>query len=106
MAQDSRGEIRTLSRDLSRLRRRAARQKRNIKNGADGWQQWSVTIQEIAAVTQRLVSSPASDVADLSAKFHAILSLIEVNESMLDTCDLRRLRRFRRELDLLARGVM
>lgn len=41
-------------------------------------------MNEIAVLTQRLVASPASDTADLAAKFRAILWLIEVNERLLD----------------------
>jgi hypothetical protein len=59
-------------------------------------------MDDIADLTQPLVASPAPDTASLAAKFRAILWLIEVNESLLDTGDLRRLRRFGRELDLLA----
>jgi hypothetical protein len=60
-------------------------------------------MEEIARLMQRLVGSPAPDSASLAAKFRAIMWLIEVNESLLDTGDLRRLRRFGRELDRLAR---
>ncbi len=106
MVQGSETQIGEMSRDLSRLRRQAARHKRSIEISLDGWQQWSATMDEITSLTQRLVASPAPDLASLATKFRAILWLIEVNESLLDTGDLRRLRRFRRELDLLARGVM
>jgi hypothetical protein len=99
---DSEATIGSIGRDLTRLRRRAARRKRNIEESADGWQQWSTTMDEIAALTQRLVASPAADAKDLEAKFRAILWLIEVNESLLDSGDLGRLRRFGRELNLLA----
>jgi hypothetical protein len=61
-------------------------------------------MDEIGDVTQRLVASPAPGTASLAAKFPAILWLIEINNSLLDTGDLRRLRRFSRELSLLARG--
>lgn len=101
MVRYSDAEIEVLNRDLSRLRRRAARQRRQIKAGVDRWQQWSGTMDEIASLTQRLVTSSAAGPATLAAKFRAILWLIEVNESVLDTGDLRRLRRFGRELDLL-----
>ncbi len=96
-------EIGDVSRDLSRLRRRAARQKRGVQKSSDGWQRWSTTMDEIAVLTQRLVASPAPDIASLAAKFRAVLWLIEVNESLLDHSDLARLRRFGRELSLLAR---
>lgn len=102
MARDSEVATETISRDLSRLRRRAARQKRTIEISADGWQRWSTTMDEIAGLAQHLVASPASDPRTLAAKFRAMLWLIEVNESLLDAGDLRRLRRFGRELDLLA----
>lgn len=103
MMQDSGTKIETLGRDLSRLRRRAAQQKRNIDKSADGWQRWSATMDEIADLTQRLAASPAPDIASLADKFRAIMWLIEVNESLLDTGDLRRLRRLARELSSLAR---
>lgn len=95
-------EIEALKQDLVRLRRRAARHKRNIEASADGWRQWSTTMDEIVALTERLLASSAADLATITAKFRAILWLIEVNETLLDTGDLRRLRRFGRELDLLA----
>jgi hypothetical protein len=101
MVRDSGTEIETLNRDLSRLRRRAARQRRN-STSADAWPQWSATMGEITDLTQHLVASPAPDLQDLAVKFRAILWLIEVNESLLDTGDLRRLRRFGRELSRLA----
>jgi hypothetical protein len=103
MIRGSETQIGEMSRDLSRLRRRAARQKRSIEISADGWQQWSATMDEIISLTQRLVASPAPDIASLADKFRAILWLIEVNESLLDSGDLRRLRRFGRELSLSAR---
>ncbi len=59
-------------------------------------------MDEIANLTQRLVASPTPDPADLATKFRSIMWLIEVNGSLLDTGDLRRLRRFGRELSLLA----
>ena len=96
-------EIGAISQDLSRLRRRAARRKRDIEASPAAWQRWSATMDEISVLTQRLVASPAPDAASLAAKFRAILWLIEVNESLLDTGDLRRLQRFGRELSLLAR---
>lgn len=95
-------EIGALSQDLARLRRRAARQKREIQSSSTGWQRWSTTMDEIAGLTQQLIASPAPDVARLADKFRAILWLIEVNDSLLDTGDLRQLRRFGGELDLLA----
>ena len=100
---DNRTEIGALRRDLDRLRQRAARQKRAIQSSPAAWQRWSTTMDEIADLTQRLGASPAPDIAILSSKFRAVLWLIEVNESLLDTGDLRRLRRFGRELSLLAR---
>lgn len=93
-----------VARELSRLRRRAARQKRRINVTADGWRQWSATMDEIAGLTARLVDSPAPDLQSLAAKFRAILWLIEFNESLLDSDDLRRLRRFGRDLSVFASG--
>ena len=61
-------------------------------------------MDEIAGLTQRLVASPAPDLERLAAKFSAILRLIEFNESLLDSGDLRRLRRFGRDLSVLAGG--
>ena len=98
MMQDSELGISSLARELARLRRRAARQKRNIDVSPDAWQNWSATMEEIAVLTQRLVVRPADNLDDLAAKFNAILWLIEVNESLLDAGDLRRLRRFGRDL--------
>jgi hypothetical protein len=103
MMVDSGTKIAALSQDLARLRRRAARQKRSIGMSADAWQRWSTTMEEIGGLTQQLVASPAPDIASLAVKFRSILWLIEANESLLDTGDLRRLRRFGRELYLLTR---
>jgi hypothetical protein len=100
---DSENHIRALGRDLSRLRRRAAREKRDTQSGTAAWQRWSTTMDEITGLTQRLVASPAPDGASLADKFRAILWLIEINDSLLDQADLARLRRFGRELNLLAR---
>ena len=61
-------------------------------------------MDEVAGLTQRLVASPAPDLERLAAKFSAILWLIEVNDSLLDGGDLRRLRRFGRDLSVLAGG--
>ena len=103
MMRDSQTSISALSRNLARLRRRAARQKLDIQSSPAAWQRWSTTMDEIAGLTRRLVASPAPDTASLVAKFRAIMWLIEVNESLLDSGDLRRLRRFGRELSLLVR---
>jgi hypothetical protein len=104
MRRNSESDVSALERELSRLRRRAARQKRNIRSSPDAWRDWSATMDEIAGLTQRLVASPAPDLGSLAAKFSAILWLIEVNESLLDSGDLRRLRRFGRNLTNLAGG--
>jgi hypothetical protein len=94
-------DIAVLSRELAHLQRRAARQRRSVGT-EQGWQRWSATMDEIARLTEVQLASPAPTIHALAAKFRAILWLIEVNESLLDTGDLRRLRRFRREIDLLA----
>jgi hypothetical protein len=104
MARDSETDTEYLARELARLRRRAARQKRKIKSGSHAWQKWSATMEKIASLTQRLVARPAVGLEGLDAKFKAILWLIELNESLLDTGDLRRLRRFGRDLSSLAAG--
>ncbi len=88
-----------LDREVSRLRRRAARQKRSIATDAEAWRRWSDTMDEIAALTDLLVASPAANIDSLAVKFRAIRWLIEVNESLLDHGDLRRLRRLGRELN-------
>lgn len=95
-------KIGALSQDLSRLHRRAAREKREVQSSPAAWQKWSTTMDEITSLTRQLVASPAPDLQNVAAKFRAILWLIEINGSLLDTGDLRRLRRFGRELDLLA----
>jgi hypothetical protein len=59
-------------------------------------------MDEIASVTQRLVARPTDNLDSLAAKFNAILWLIEVNASLLDSGDLRRLRRFGRDLSAFA----
>ena len=87
-----------LAQELARLRRRATRQKRKISAGSDAWQKWSATMDEIAILAQRLAAGPANDLESLATKFEAILWLIEVNESLLDRSDLRRLRRFGQDL--------
>ena len=92
----------TLAQQLARLRRRAVRQKRSIASSPEAWQRWSATMDEIAGLTQRLLTSPAPDLDRLAVKFGAIMWLIEVNESLLDGGDLRRLRRFGRDLSALA----
>jgi hypothetical protein len=104
MRRDGEMDSGDLAQELGRLRRRATRQKRNIKASPDAWQDWSATMEEIAVLTQQLVVRPADDLDDLAAKFSAILWLIEVNESLLDSGDLRRLRRFGRDLSVLAGG--
>jgi hypothetical protein len=91
--------ISELNDELTRLRRRAARQKRTIAADPEAWQRWSSSMDEIAVLTERLVASPAANIDSLAAKFRAILWLIEVNDSLLDHGDLRRLRRFGRELN-------
>lgn len=102
MRRDGEMDVDALAQQLARLRRRATRQKRSIGSGPEAWQRWSATLDEIAGLTQRLVASPAPDLEHLAVKFSAILWLIEVNESLLDSGDLRRLRRFGRDLSALA----
>ena len=104
MRRNSERDVSALERELSRLRRRAARQKRTLKSNPEAWQKWSATMDEIAGLTQRLVASPAPDLESVAAKFSAILWLIEINESLLDGADLRRLRGFGRDLSVIARG--
>ena len=102
MRRDGEIGIGPLTRELTRLRRRAARQKRRVKSSPEDWRKWSVTMEQIANLTQQLVGSPVDDLESLAAKFNAILWLIEVNESLLDRADMRRLRRFGRDLSALA----
>jgi hypothetical protein len=101
MRRDSEIDVDALAQQLARLQRRAARQKRKVGSSPEAWQRWSATTDEIASLTQRLVASPAPDLEHLAVKFSAILWLIEVNESF-DSGDLRRLRRFGRNLSALA----
>ena len=75
-----------------------------VKSLARSGRKWSVAMDEIASLTQQLVGSPVDNLENLVAKFDAILWLIEVNESLLDSGDLRRLRRFARDLSVLAGG--
>ena len=102
MAGSTQTRMTELDAELSRLRRRAAKQKRAIGTHPDAWQTWSSTMDEIATLIDQMVASPAPDVSSLAAKFDAILWQIEINESLLDQGDLRRLRRFGRDLRLVA----
>jgi hypothetical protein len=98
----SMSRISQLDAELSRLRRRAARQKQTRGGSSAAWQQWSGTMNDTADVIDQIVASPALDITSLAAKFRAILWQIEVNESLLDHSDLRRLKRFGRDLRLVA----
>ncbi len=102
MAGNTHTRMAELDAELSQLRRRAARQKRDFGTRPDSWQRWSRTMEEITTLTERMAASPAPDVSSLAAKFDAILWQIETNESLLDRGDLRRLRRFGRDLRLVA----
>ena len=102
MGQDGGTGVGALDAKLSRLQRRAARQRRKIAASKEAWQAWSATMDEVADLTQRLVTFPTLDLGALATKFSAILWLIEANGSVLDSADLRRLRRFRRELTLIS----
>ncbi|MBN9348484.1 MAG: hypothetical protein J0I48_20155 [Devosia sp.] len=62
-------------------------------------------MDEIADLIDQMVAAPAPDAAGLAAKFSAILWQIEISESLLDDADLRRLKRFGRDLRLLANQV-
>lgn len=104
MGQNNETDTGGLVQELARLQRRAARQKRNIKSGPEAWRAWAATMDEIADATKRLVVRPADDLDTLAAKFNAILGLIEANGSLLDSGDLRRLRRFGRDLSVIAGG--
>jgi hypothetical protein len=101
MKRNSDMDVDALAQQLARLRRRAVRQRRSIASSPEAWQRWSATMDEIAGLTQRLLASPAPDLEHLAAKFSAILWLIDVNESLLDSGDLRRLRRFGQDLSIL-----
>lgn len=89
--------------ELSRLRRRAARWKPRAGSSTTDWQAWSDTIDEIAGVIEKMVAAPDPDLPDLSLQFRAILWQIEINESLLDRGDARRLKLFRRNLERLAK---
>ena len=78
--------------------------KRGIASSLGAWGHWSATMDEIAILTERLVATPATDLESLAGKFTAILWPIEINQSLLDSGDLRHLRRFRRDLSALAGG--
>ena len=104
MRRNSETDIGALVDELSRLRRRAARQKRTSKSDSEAWRTWSATMDEIVRTSERVIAHPASDPRSLAAKFSAIVWLIEVNDSLLDRGDLRRLRRFGRTLYPLGRG--
>ena len=54
MGRNSEMDLGALERELSRLRRRAVRQKRTIKTSPEAWQKWSATMDEIAGLTQLL----------------------------------------------------
>lgn len=105
MSGSSETYIGALARELSHLQRRAARQKRNIGSSEEAWQRWSTTMDQIANPAQRVIAFPAPDLESLRVKFKALLWLIEANESLLDHSDLHRLRRFGRELAVLAEGA-
>jgi hypothetical protein len=98
----SRSRSSQLDAELSRLRRRAARQKLMQDRSSAAWQDWSGTMNDIADVIDQMVASPARDITSLAAKFDAILWQIDVNDSLLDHGDLRRLKRFGRDLRLVA----
>jgi hypothetical protein len=102
MRRDSKIDFGDLAQELARLRRRAGRQKLRLNRGQGAHLDWSGTMDEIAGLTQRLVTGPADDLDNLALKFKSVLWLIEVNESLLDDGDLRRLRRFGRDLARLA----
>jgi hypothetical protein len=104
MASGDQTRMTQLDAELSRLRRRAARQKRAIGTHPEAWQTWSSTMEQIATLIDRMVASPALDASSVAAKFDAILWQIEINEGLLDRGDLRRLRRFGRDLRLVASG--
>lgn len=57
MRRDGDTEMGTLANDMNRLRRRASRQKRSIGSRPEAWRDWSATMDEIVALTLRLVSS-------------------------------------------------
>ena len=102
MRRNSEMDVDALAQQLAQLQRRATRQKRKVGSSPEAWQRWSATMDEIAGLTQRLVASPSPGLERLAVKFGAIVWLIEVNESLLDRGDLRRLRRFGRDLSALA----
>jgi hypothetical protein len=55
------------------MQRRAARQKCSIETSQDAWQRWSSTMEEeIAALTERLVASPAPDTDGLAMAIDVI----------------------------------
>ena len=91
-----------LDADLSRLRRRAAPLKSEAATSPAAWRKWSITMEEIAGIIEAMVAAPAPDIADLARQFRAILWQIEINDSLLDHGDARRLKLFRRNLNLLA----
>ena len=93
----------------NRARRRAAatsppsgKTEASYRNASGRLAALSRAIGEIAALIEQMVVAPAPDVSSLAAKFNAILWQIEINESLLDQGDLRRLKRFGRDLRLVA----
>ena len=54
-------------------------------------------------IGSQITTTPVADVPDLATKFAAILWAIQVNESLVDSSDMYRLRAFRRELHRVAR---
>lgn len=60
-----------LARELARLRRRAARQKRRLELGQGAHLGLVRNEDEIAGLTQRLVTGPADDLDILAVKFRA-----------------------------------
>ena len=102
MGRSSKASLHELDGELARVRRRAARQKRNITSGSAAWQLWSTTMDDATIILAQLTTAKVVTVQDLAIKFSAILWAIEANERSLDTSDLRRLRAFQRELRQLA----
>jgi hypothetical protein len=95
-------DIREWADELSRLRRRAGRLKRGRGSSPPAWQRWSDEMEQAAHVVEQMARSIAPDISSLAMKFGAILWMIEADESLLDEGDLRRLRRFGRDLERLA----
>ena len=90
-------ELIVLDQQLHRLRRRARRLQRGMRQGTAQWSAWSGTVDEGLGLVDRMMSVSAAGLLGLAIKIGAVVWFLQETDAILDAKGLRQLRSLNRE---------